>query len=231
VKRVKSPNQAEEKGKRGLANAIKLNDDTVRFDFEDGQSVTIKASKETLPEYMPFASFVVNKEYPVSVTLNKEENKALFVNPARGEFEGTFEKFNAPEGQEPAPETKMSKKGNKPYKTFGALLVVEKGKWKGCKYFLAMYPNFGADEDGLLGVSGQGSGSDMLYDFLQATGVDKHQITYSENPLPEIQQIAQQEKQTFRFVVNKGYVETIIPPFIAEDEFAEEDVPAALRDE
>jgi hypothetical protein len=92
-----------------------------------------------------------------------------------------------------------------------------------------MYPNFGKDEDGNLAVSGSGSGSDNLFDFLNATGVSGHVLPYSENPLPAIEKIAQEEGKTFKVVVNKGRIDTILVPM--EDAFEEGEAEhPALKD-
>lgn len=221
MERVKGTGSAEEKGRRGLANVVKLSETTLRVDFEatereKAESFNVKITGEdTLPEYFPFKRMKANGVVKVSATMNKEGDKILFANPANGEFEGHFNKIPCPEGQEPAPETKPGKKG-KPYKQFAVLIEVDnqvgtKDLWKGCNYWVPFYPNFGPDADGNLAVAGTGSGSDALYDLMEATGVGDNVIEYSENPLPDIQRVAQAEKRSFKFIVTKGWVTMLIP--------------------
>ena len=98
MKRTKGDSNFEEKGKKGLASAVRLNEENFRLDFEDGNSVEIKISKETVPACFPVASYTANKPYQVKVTLNKDGNKVLFATPARGEFFVKFSKFFAKDG-------------------------------------------------------------------------------------------------------------------------------------
>ena len=141
--------------------------------------------------------------------MNKDASKVMFCSPASGDFVFKFVKFTAKDGETPAPITKMGKK-NKPFQTFGALLEVISGKWKGTQYYFGLYYNFGKDEDGNLVVTGTGTGSDKLTDFLDVTGVFSHDIKYSENALPAIQEIAQNEDRSFKGIVVRGWVETLI---------------------
>jgi len=231
VTRVKGNTNLEEKGRRGLADVTKLNDTMLRVDFEatekeKAESFSVKVTEDSIPEYFPFKNMKVNGKTKVSATMNDKGDKILFANPANGEFEGHFNKMPCPEGQQPAPETKPGKKG-KDYKQFAVLIEVDamvgtKALWKGCNYWKPFYPNFGKDEDGNLAVAGQGSGSDALYDLLEATGVNEHTIPFSENPLPEIQTIAQAENRKFKFIVTKGWIDMIVPP-LTENAFGDDE--------
>ena len=253
MKRVKG--EAEEKGVRGLASATKIGDDKLRVVFEDNKGTfLLTVGEDTLPEYFPFSKMRKEGTINISATMNKEGTKILFANPASGEYEARFNKMVAPEGQEPVAETKPGTKG-KPYKQFAVLIEIVGVKksdgitstWKGANLYKPLYPNFAPDEDGNLAISGGGSGSDTLYDFLEATGVSNHNIPFSDNPLPEIQRIAQKENRTFKVILQKGWIDMIIPPmlddaFELEDDFFEEkstetketkddaSVPAALQD-
>jgi hypothetical protein len=223
MKRVESKSDYEEKGERGLAMAVKLPGNKLRMDFESGKTFHIEVSKETLPENFPWDKMSDNKKKHVSATMNEKGDKVLFINPASGTFKMKLQKFVAKEGQEPVAETKPGKKG-KDYKQFAVLLEIVEGSWKGTVYWKPFYPNFAPDEDGNLAVSGQGSGSDALYDFLQATGVGNHLIKYSDNPLPEIQRIALQEGKVFEAVVVKGWVDTILTNLDDDEEEDEENL-------
>jgi len=219
MQRVKGNSNMEEKGVRGLAEVIKLSDENLRVDFEDNKgSFNIKVEEDSIPESFPFKVMKKDGKIKVSVTMNKDGNKILFAVPASGEYEAKFDKMVAAEGQEPVAETKQGKKG-KPYKQFAVLIEVLDKRWSGARYWYPMYPNFGQDEDGNLAVAGSGSGSDALFDFLEATGVSQHLIPFSENPLPEIQRIAQAEEKTFKIIVNKGWIDMIVVPMNVDDAF------------
>lgn len=220
------------KGRRGLAELVRLNADMVRIDFEktdklEAQSFNLKVSfgeDGTIPEYVPVKKMKDNAKIRVSATMNEAGDALLFAVPASGEFDAKLDKFNAPEGQEPVAETKPGKKAGTSYKTFSVLIEIVTGVWKGAKYFYSMYPNFGKDEDGNLAVSGTGSGSDALFDFMEATGVVEQTIPYSENPLPTIQKLALEENRMFRIIVAKGRIDRIVAPLSEEDAF-ETDFP------
>ena len=227
MNRVKSTGNFK-KGRRGLAQIVKLSDENMRVDFaptdkEATESFNIKVvygEKGTVPEYLPFKKMKVNGKLGVSATMNVEGDAVLFAVPASGEYEARFNKMVAPEGQEPVSETKQGKKGT--YKQFATLIEITDGPWKGTNYWKPFYPNFGKDEAGNLAVAGSGSGSDALFDFLDCTQVVNHTIPFSENPLPEIQTIAQKEDARFKIIVQKGWIDMLVKPL--EDGDAFEDV-------
>lgn len=220
------------KGRRGLAELVRLNAEMVRIDFEktekeDAQSFNLKVSygeDGTIPEYVPVKKMKDGAKIRVSATMNEGGDALLFAVPASGEFDAKLDKFNAPEGQEPVAETKPGRKAGTSYKTFGVLIEITSGVWKGAKYYYSLYPNFAADEDGNLAVSGTGSGSDALFDFMEATGVAEQTFPFSENPLPAIQRLAKELDRQFRIIVAKGWIDRIVAPLNEEDAF-ETDFP------
>jgi len=224
MKRVKSESNFEKKGVMGLATAVKLNDVNLRLDFETDQTFTIKvnqseeADERTVPTFFPFKFLKQDKKTSVKVTMNEGGDKVLFISPGSGTFPVKFMKFPSPEGVPPAPETFEGKKGKKSYRAFGAMFEIQKpSPWAGTGLWARFYPNFGKDEGGLLAIAGEGSGSDSLANLLEATGVANHEIQFSENPLPEIQEIAQKEATTFDVVIQKGWIDMIV---VKEDEDA-----------
>lgn len=228
MKRVKSESNFEKKGWMGLATATKLNETNLRLDGE-GVTFTIKVNQSeemeerTVPPSFPWKNLGLNKKTSVKVTMNEAGDKVLFVSPGSGTFPVKFLKFPSPEGVAPAPETFEGKKGKKPYRAFGAMFEIQKPNvWAGTGLWARFYPNFGKDEGGLLAIAGEGSGSDSLANLLEATGVAKHEIQFSENPLPEIQKIAQEEATTFDVVIQKGWIDMIV---VKEDEDAFENLP------
>lgn len=231
VNRVKGDSKFV-KGRRGLAELVRLDADRVRIDFEkteklEAESFPLKVSfgeDGTIPEYVPVKKMKDNAKVRVSATMNEDGSALLFAVPASGEFDAKLDKFNAPEGQEPVAESKPGKKAGTFYKTFSVLIEITTGVWKGAKYFYSMYPNFGKDEDGNLAVAGSGSGSDALYDFMEATGLIAQTFPFSENPLPELQKAALEENREFRIIVAKGWIDRIVAPLNEEDAF-EKDFP------
>ena len=234
-KRVASESNFE-KGEMGLASFTKLDETRARIDFEEsGKSYNIAVSlgteeTNTVPPYFPFKAMKPNGSLKVRVTLNKENNKVLFVSPASGELKVKFVKFASPEGVPPVPEEKMGK-GNKPYRCFGTILEVSEGRWKGCQLYSRLYANFGKDpEDGMLAVSGSGKGSDNLQDFLDATGVNYTSIPFSENPLPEIQEQALENARELSVMIVNGWIENFLSG-LGDEAFAEaEEINPLLAD-
>lgn len=234
MKRVKGTSNFEEKGRMGLAYAVKLSATTMRVDFEATETtksasfpinVVQGTEDRTIPDYFPFNGLKINGKLGIKATMNVDGTKLLFATPSSGDFQLKFEKFPSAENTPPAPETHPGKKAGTTYQAFGAMFEIAEGRWKGAKFFSRFYPNFAPDEDGLLAVSGTGDGSNKLFDFLQVTGVSEHVIKYSENPLPEIQEIAQKEGRIFKGIVQKGWIDTLTENLDEEDLF--EDVPNA----
>lgn len=236
VNRVKGDSKFA-KGRRGLAELVRLNEGMIRIDFEkteklEAESFNLKVSygeDGTVPEYVPVKKMRDGAKIRVSATMNEDGTALLFAVPASGEFDAKLDKFNATDGNEPVAETKPGKKSGTSYKIFSVLIEITSGVWKGAKYFYSMYPNFGKDEGGMLAVAGSGSGSDALYDFMEATGVVEHEIPFSENPLPEIQKIALEENRQFRIIVAKGWIDRIVAPLNEDDAFLP-DEPSANAD-
>lgn len=226
MKRVKGERNYEKKGWMGVASATKLNDTNLRIDGE-GVTFTIKVNQSekmderTVPISFPWKNMKQDKKTSVKVTMNKAGDKILFITPGSGTFPVKFLKFPSAEGVPPAPETFEGKK--EPYRAFGAMFEIQKpNPWAGTGIWARFYPNFGKDENGMLAVAGDGSGSDMLANLLEATGVANHEIPWVENPLPQIQKIAQEEATTFGIVIQKGWVDMIV---VKEDEDAFADLP------
>lgn len=214
MKRTEGNNEEYEKGRQGIANLVMLEGNLVRIDFEAG-GVSVNLKKDDLPEYCPF---LAGQSPKVVITLNKKEDKVLFVSPAQGEFSAKFSKFSGKEGEAPVATSRPGKKG-KPYMAFNSIIeLIGNKRWDGATYAAMMYPNFGADEDGNLTVAGSGSGSDMLDDFLTSIGIKDGDIKASENPLPDIQRVAQNLGKTFRVIISRGYIDVFIPD-AQEDEW------------
>lgn len=252
VTRVK--NEGIAKGRRGVAELIRISESKARIDFpatekEPAASFQIDVSfgeEGTIPDYVPFKKIKDKSKFPLSATMDEAGKRILYAVPANGYFEAEFDKFVAKKDETPCPETKKSTKGNKTYRDFAAMIKVTGGDWQGLKikegcwlgaqYYYRMYDNFADDGNGFLAVKGSGSGSDSLCDFLDATiGGATSQIEFSENPLPEIEKIAQDVKNTFNINVAKGWIASIVVPLSldAGEEIGfleEEGVPEALKE-
>lgn len=240
--RVKNTENSEfEKGRRGVCDLVRLSETLMRVDFEEtedlkAETFQVKVSfgeDGTVPEYVPFKKMKDKTKIKVSATMNKAGDRILFAVPANGYFEVRFDKFVAPEGSAPVIEKregKPNKRTGKPsiYGKFACLfeltggmwndVKIKEGIWAGARYWFGLYDNFAADADGNLAVSGSGAGSDNLNDFLDAVGIDCTQIPMSENPLPEIQRIAQEKDTRFFVNVAKGWVTSLSVPLSFEEE-------------
>lgn len=247
AERIKSDSNFE-RGRRGLADVIRLSEENMRVDFyeneykgvkEEAQSFNVKVvygddETRTIPDYLPFKKMKDGGKIVASLTMNKEGDKVLFAVPASGYFEVKFDQFVVPEKDAiPVMETKKGKKNT--YRQFACLLeitggtwqnlTIKDGVWLGAKYWFGLYDNFTAGVEGGLAVKGSGEGSDNLSDFLDATVSGGGQIKFSENPLPEIHKIAQELDTRFFVNVAKGWVKSIVVPlsldddaFVADDE-------------
>ena len=238
--RVKSENEFE-KGRRGVADIVRLSADNMRIDFSENEelkqpaesfNVVVSFGEDgTVPDYFPFKKMKDGQRIDASVTMNADGSKILFAVPANGYFEVKFDQFvvttkDAP----PVIETKKGKKNT--YGQFACLfeinggdwqgLKIKDGVWAGARYWFRLYDNF-TNVDGFLAVRGSGSGSDNLSDFLDATVGGGETIPYSENPLPEIQKLAQEENRRFFVNVAKGWVIGIVVPLSLADESLVED--------
>lgn len=255
-----------EKGRRGVAKLVRLSATRARLDFEK-----VEANKKypeqpavsynldvsfgedgTIPDYVPFKLLKDNQALSLSATVDSEGNKIMYAVPASGYFEARFDQFVS--DSKDAPPTMKTHTGTKnSYRTFGALLEITGGQWnglnikdgiwKGAKYWYGLYDHFAPNADGGLAVKGSGDGSNNLADFLDATVGGGEQIPFSENPLPELQKVAQAEDRRFFVNVAKGWVVSIVVPleamdeeigeFISEEPIAEatEEIPEALKED
>lgn len=235
--RIKGNDQLEEKGEMGNAVITKLSDTHIRVNFENNKEFNIQADEDgklPVPEAFPIKKIKKDGTLRANLTMNKSGTKILFASPQNGEFAAKFERIVAKKDTEPAPETRQGKWG--PYQTFGVLLKITEGNWKGTLVYYQLSYKFGENESGGLAISGEGTYSDALYDFLNAVGVYDHVIPFSENGLPEINKIALEEDRDIRIFMSKGRIDKITYD-ISEDDFEEEtdteseEVHPALKDE
>lgn len=239
AKRVKRESDFEEKGRRGLAEVVRISATKLRVDFYPNEDLDQKAESfnvevvrdgenDTIPEYLPFGKLKDGQKFQASVTMNDGGNKILFAVPASGYFEAKFGKFITQNDEAPAWVTKKSKKGKKNYRDADCLLeltggvwqgiTIKEGVWLGANYFYRIYDNLVAGEDGNLAVAGSGTGSDNLADFLDAVIDGGEHIPYSENPLPALQDEAYALDRRFNVNVAKGWVVGIVKPLSLDDE-------------
>lgn len=225
---------ALEYGKSGEASLVKLDENRARFDFADGESVTLQVKigdifedkAATLPIYVPFKAMQAGKSIKVRCSFEKGDKRILFINPLSGELQVKFVRFQAPEGSEPVWIEKQGK-GNRPYREAPVFVEVVDGRWKGCVIRARIFDNFALwEEDGFCTVRGEGTGSNNLRDFSDAVGFDYTTIPYSENLLPLIQKTALENAKTFSAVLVNGYVSNYVPG-LDSDAFGDEygDVP------
>lgn len=249
--RVKSKNNFA-KGRRGLADVVRLSENNMRVDFYANEDMNLPAEsfqvsvsfgeEGTVPEYFPFKKMKDGSKVMASVTMDEAGKRMLFSVPASGYFEAKFDKFITGEEDAPVMESKKGKKNT--YRYFDCLfeltggnwqnLQIKDGVWKGAKYWFRLYDNFAENESGGLAVAGSGDGSNNLSDFLDAVVGGGEQIPFSENPLPEIQKIAHEEDRRFNLNVAKGWVVSIVVPLDMDEEIGfleEEEIPEALKED
>lgn len=214
----KAEGSFEEKGTASLGTMVMMDGDNVRFDLESG--VTISLKKDDLPKNVKFKP---GRSAKVSVTPNKTNTKVIYVNPASGDYEFRFTKFAGAEDTPPTPKEKEGKYGT--YSETYALMEITDGVWKGSVFPLKLSMKWlSADEDGNLEVIGDKDYAQRWRDFFDVTGVSAHpeMLRYSENPLPDIQRIAQEADTKFKGVVVRGWIETIYSNLEADDDFDDE---------
>ena len=208
-----------EYGKSGEATLVKLDDNRARFDFSDGESVTLQVKlgnvfeddNATLPEYVPFKVMKPNGALKVRCSFEKGEKKVLFINPLSGEQKVKFVRFQSPEGSEPVWTEKPGKKG-KPYREANPFFEIVDGRWKGCIIRGRLFDNFGLwEEDGMTTVFGEGTGSQNLRDFCDCVGFPYYEVPFNENHLPEIQKLALSNDNEFSIVLVSGYISNYVP--------------------
>jgi hypothetical protein len=251
AERIKNESKFD-KGRRGIAEIVRLNETMVRVDFDatdvlpaESFNVNVSYGEDgTVPDYIPLKKIKDGSKFPASVTMNKAGTAILFAVPSSGFFEVKFDSFLAPEGQEPVIETKEGKLGKdgkkRTYGKFACLLeitggtwqglTIKKGVWAGAKYWFGLYDNFTQGVEGGLAVGGAGTGSDNLNDFLDAVVAGGSSIQYTENPLPEIQKLAKELDSRFNVNVHKGWVESISVPLSAGEMFVDEEELDADKD-
>lgn len=227
-------------GKSGEAFLVKLDESKARFDFADGESVTLKVvlgnvfedEKATLPEYVPFKKMSVNKKLKVRATFDEDEKKILFINPLSGEQQVKFVKFQAPEGSAPV-WTEKQGKGGKTYREANPFFQIVEGNWKGCTVRGRLFDNFGADpEDGNTSIyfGSRGTSSQNLEDFCACVGYDYWEHEYNENLLPEIEKTALKNDNTFSLVLVNGWISSFNASF-EEDAFGDEEEETGKEEE
>lgn len=229
-KRISIKSGGIEKGEKGEARLIKVSPNKARIKFlESGNEYLIEVKQGdyntegvTLPIHVPFSNIPFKNGQTSSISINatmsKDGKRVLYATPWSGEFEVKFVGFRAGKDQDPVPEVRQGKKG-KPFSTFTPILEVVEGNWRGLRFYNSLYFNFGADENGMLAITGGGEGSDNLADFGDCIGVDFNSIPYSENPLPEIQEKALEMGRTFTVMVVKGLIKSYIAGF--NDEYVD----------
>jgi hypothetical protein len=223
-----------ETGERGEAVLVKVSDTKARVEFlESGNKYEVSVKQgayddetTTIPEHVPFKKMKVGSTLRLSATMTQDGKRLLYASPWSGELQVKFVGFKAKEGEAPVPEEKVGKQ-NKPYRIFTPILEVVSGTWKGLQYRNNnLYDKFVAHEDGMMAIGGSSESANNLSDFLDCIGVDISTIPFSENPLPEIQELALEANKEFSVIIVKGWIATYVAGLdVDSDDYVDEEIP------
>jgi hypothetical protein len=215
-------------GKEGMAVFTKLSPNTARVDFQDetvSYPLEIIPSGETknIPEYFQFTKLAVNGKINVKITLTEKNDGVAFISPATSEEKVKFLWFKGGDETAPVPTTRKREAKDKydPKPACNVILEVTEGKWKGCRLWSYLQYAFGSDDEGVFIYSTKPG--EKLVEFMDAVGVETSQLKPSENLLPEIQKLAQEQAREFTILIEKGWVNRFMSENNDEAAWVEED--------
>lgn len=216
-------------GQNGLGTLVKLSDSTARFDFDGGGSFPLSfvftGEGKNIPDFfVPMFSkkMPVNGSLQVKATLTADNAGLAFIHPANKQVKAKFLFFKGGEESSPVPFTKpgTNPKGGKPFAPeCSPTLEITEAPWKGCRlYFKLGYNVFGEGSNGTVALY-DGTNTkftDQNYakmkSFINAIGVDLSSVKWSENPLPQIQQLALEANKEFDVLIQNGWANSATAP-------------------
>jgi hypothetical protein len=156
-----------------------------------------------------------------SVALNTKGDVLFSYRPLSGTFSAKFLKFAAAKDAPPAPQSEPSTYRNKagevvngdPQLKFTAIILVDDTY----EYPVKLpYRYFQEDDKGNVTLEYGKLGNQVakLIDFLDFCGVKDSVIPYTENILPDLEQMILDEDREFIVKVNKGWIDSFSPPLV-----------------
>jgi hypothetical protein len=155
-----------------------------------------------------------------SVALNSKGDTLYSARPLAGTFSAKFLKFSSAENAPPAPQAEPSTWRNKkgevqtgdPQLMFTAIILVDDTY----EYPVKMPYRFSEDDKGNTTIvySKLGKRVEKLIDFLDVCGVKDSVIPYTENILPALQEMIEDEGREFIVKVNNGWIDSFSPPLV-----------------
>lgn len=211
---------------------------TLKSDFVRGTSGVAKVAispdkKKAKIEFKDETNkAIVVSEFPSTltpgtwfVTLDQSDKKVLSFRPANGIFTCKFQKFPAPEGEQPAPKVKQGADWN--YQYFIALIEIIQGQAKGLVIPAMLRYHFGEaiedDKSVVAFTHPKSKYTPQLVEFCDVTGAwNRGAMAYKDNILPMLEKRILREDKKFQVVMKNGYADS----FLELDAPVEEELPA-----
>ena len=157
-----------------------------------------------------------------SAAVSSKGDKLFSVRPLAGTFSAKFLKFAAAQDAKPAPEQEASSfRGDNgkviygaPQLKFTAIIKVEGGY----EYPVKLPYRFSENDRGNCEITYKKLGTQInrLLDFLEYTGVKDMDIPFTDNILPALEEMIQDQDKSFTVVVKNGWIDSFSPPLVTK---------------
>jgi hypothetical protein len=181
----------------------------VKMDPDSGGE-SYEIDRENAPEDVEAGHF--------NIALSAAGDKMFSYRPIAGTFTAKFVKFAAPKDSAPAPVLEESKykdaNGNvkigAPQQVFTAIILAG-GQYE---YPVKLPYRFDEDDSGntFIPYRKMGKRLEQLLNFLDVTGVKEKAVPYTENILPVLEEMIEDEDRAFLITVERGWVTSFNPP-------------------
>lgn len=192
----------------------------------DEKNEVVNLLTDVLPPEVLVNKLPKNKKYFVSVSGQRDKLTAF--RPWEGSFICEFVDFKKKPGQPPIHEYPRNRQGmtqdgrpySKDWHEFSANVRIVEPPYTGLMISVKLRYYFGIDpEEGLAVITGEGKHAQYLGRFIEVNvgDLEKVRIPFTDNILPQLEQLLQKERHPFLVIMSKGW----------PDSFGE--APAAYR--
>lgn len=204
--------QERRRGPQGAALVLTVNN-ALRIQFLDewGQANghTYQFTTDAVPYSVPDGNY--------QVSISAEGDRLYGIRPLNGTVVARFVKIAAKEGALPVPKRVQgtrTKKDGTTYPvdelTFNVIAKIDVGQFKGMELvFPFLYARKGSgfvdDGNGMLAYRGGGNKGEQLVQFLEAAGVWKKTLPFSDNVLPMLEAELKAADKPFMVVLRNGW--------------------------
>lgn len=182
----------------------------------DEKNEVVNLMVDVLPADVIVTKLPKNKKYFVSVTGQRDKLTAF--RPWEGSYICEFVDFKKKPGQPPIhefPRNRVGQGPNGPYPKdwheFTANVRIVEPPYAGLTIAIKLRYYFGIDsEEGLAVITGEGKHAQYLGRFIEVNvgDLEKVRIPFSDNILPQLEQLLQKEHRPFLVIVSKGWVDS-----------------------